>query len=82
MRSLALWEADAGMEVMFGDVEELTKHCRFSDCQHGNEPGCAVREALADGKLEINRWESWLKLQKERAFLEAKQEGKLRFSSM
>ncbi|MDQ7094692.1 ribosome small subunit-dependent GTPase A [Desulfosporosinus sp. PR] len=79
MRSLALWEADAGMEVMFGDVEELTKQCRFSDCHHGNEPGCAVREALAGGKLERNRWESWLKLQKERAFLEAKQEGKLRF---
>jgi ribosome biogenesis GTPase / thiamine phosphate phosphatase len=79
MRSLSLWEADAGMEAMFGDVEELTKQCRFYDCQHGNEPGCAVREAIETGKLEMKRWESWLKLQKELAYLEAKKEGKLRF---
>lgn len=78
MRSLSLWEADAGMEVMFGDVEELTKLCRFHDCKHQNEPGCAVREALDTGKLEMKRWESWLKLQKELAHLEAKKEGKLR----
>lgn len=78
MRSLSLWEADEGMEVMFGDVEELVKLCRFHDCRHQNEPGCAVREALATGKLEMRRWESWLKLQKELAFLEAKKEGKQR----
>jgi len=78
MRSLSLWEADAGMEVMFGDVEELTKLCRFHDCKHRNEPGCAVREALDTGKLEMKRWDSWLKLQKELAHLEAKKEGKLR----
>jgi ribosome biogenesis GTPase / thiamine phosphate phosphatase len=78
MRSLSLWEADAGIEVMFGDVEELTNMCRFHDCKHGNEPGCAVREALGTGKLEMKRWESWLKLQKELAHLEAKKEGKLR----
>ncbi|NSW91881.1 MAG: ribosome small subunit-dependent GTPase A [Firmicutes bacterium] len=78
MRSLSLWEADSGMEVMFGDVEELTKLCRFHDCQHRSEPGCAVREALDTGKLEMKRWESWLKLQKELAHLEAKKEGKLR----
>ena len=78
MRTLSLWEADTGMEVMFGDVEELTRLCRFSDCKHESEPGCAVREALETGKLEIKRWESWLKLQKELAHLEAKKEGKMR----
>ena len=78
MRSLSLWEADSGMEVMFGDVEELTELCRFHDCKHQNEPGCAVREALDTGKLGIKRWESWLKLQKELSHLEAKKEGKLR----
>ncbi|MEW9125026.1 MAG: ribosome small subunit-dependent GTPase A [Thermotaleaceae bacterium] len=78
MRSLALWEAEIGMEIMFGDVEELTTLCRFSDCNHENEPGCAVREALDTGKLEKKRWESWLKLQKEMAYLDAKKEGKLR----
>jgi ribosome biogenesis GTPase len=78
MRSLSLWEADTGMDLMFGDVEELTKQCRFYDCNHRSEPGCAVREALASGKIESKRWESWLKLQKEMAHLEAKKEGKLR----
>jgi len=78
MRTLSLWEADTGMEVMFGDVEELTKLCRFKDCKHQNEPDCAVREALDSGKLEMKRWESWLKLQKELIHLEAKKEGKLR----
>ncbi|MDP4094412.1 MAG: ribosome small subunit-dependent GTPase A [Bacillota bacterium] len=78
MRALSLWEADTGMEVMFGDVEELVKQCRFHDCKHGNEPGCAVREAIETGKLELERWESWLKLQKELVHLEAKKEGKVR----
>ncbi|KNY25152.1 hypothetical protein [Pseudobacteroides cellulosolvens] len=71
-------EADEGMEIMFGDVEEIVRSCRFYDCGHGNEPGCAVREALESGKLEEKRWNSWLKLQKEMAHLEAKKEGKLR----
>jgi ribosome biogenesis GTPase len=66
------------MEIMFGDVEELVKMCRFHDCKHQNEPGCAVREALSSGELEMERWESWLKLQKELAHLEAKKEGKVR----
>lgn len=78
MRSLSLWEADAGMEVMFGDIEELVWLCRFHDCNHQSEPGCAVREALDAGKLEMKRWENWLKLQKELAHLEAKKEGKVR----
>lgn len=78
MRTLSLWEADLGMEVMFGDVEELVRLCRFSDCTHESEPGCAVKEALETGKLEMKRWESWLKLQKELAHLEAKKEGRLR----
>lgn len=78
MRSLALWEADTGMEIMFGDVEELVKVCRFNDCKHGNEPGCAVREALETGKLETKRWDSWVKLQKELAYIEAKKDGKQR----
>jgi ribosome biogenesis GTPase / thiamine phosphate phosphatase len=77
MRSLSLWEADAGMEVMFGDVEELLRLCRFNDCKHESEPGCAVKEALASGELALKRWESWLKLQKEMDHLEAKKEGKL-----
>lgn len=78
MRTLSLWEAEIGMEVMFGDVEELTTQCHFHDCKHQNEPGCAVRAALEAGTLEIKRWESWQKLQKELLHLEAKKEGNLR----
>lgn len=79
MRALGLWEADTGMEVMFGDIETLILNCRFSDCQHQNEPGCAVRGALLSGELDPKRWESWLKLQKELEYLEAKKDGKVRF---
>ena len=57
------------MEEMFGDLEELFEHCRFSDCAHGREPGCAVQAALADGALEDRRWASYLKLQRELAAL-------------
>lgn len=78
MRSLSLWEGEAGIELMFGDIEELTKQCRFHDCQHQNEPGCTVREALETGELEMNRWESWLKLQKEMVYMEMRKEGKQR----
>ncbi|MDP4182844.1 MAG: ribosome small subunit-dependent GTPase A [Bacillota bacterium] len=78
MRSISLWEADTGMEVMFGDIEDLINRCRFNDCKHENEPGCAVREAIEAGMIELKRWESWLKLQKELKHLEAKKEGKLR----
>ncbi|NLO09927.1 MAG: ribosome small subunit-dependent GTPase A [Clostridiales bacterium] len=65
MRSLLPWEADVGMEAMFGDIEVLVTKCRFFDCKHMGEPGCAVRESLNNGSLEIKRWESWTKLQKE-----------------
>jgi len=78
MRALCLWESDTGVGIMFGDIEELIETCRFHDCTHGNEPGCAVREALEEGKLEAKRWESFLKLQKELRHLEAKKVGKER----
>ena len=66
------------MEVMFGDIEELILSCRYQDCGHENEPGCAIRKALESGTIDRKRWESWLKLQKELEHLEAKKEGKVR----
>lgn len=78
MRTLSLWEADEGMEKMFGDIEALVKNCRFNDCKHEKEPGCAVREALKKGKLEDSKWQSWLKLQRELRHLEAKKDHKIR----
>ena len=69
MRGFGIFDADEGMEEMFGDLEELFEHCRFSDCAHGREPGCAVQAALADGGLDDRRWASYLKLQRELAAL-------------
>ena len=63
IRELQLWDAD--LEQTFGDVEALAHLCRFSDCAHDHEPGCAIREALADGTLPAERWESYRKLQRE-----------------
>ena len=69
VRGFGLFDADSGMAEMFGDLEDLFAQCRFSDCAHGREPGCAVQAALADGSLEDRRWESYLKLQRELAAL-------------
>jgi len=70
MREVQLWIADEGLEEAFSDVTELFEHCRFSDCAHESEPGCAVKEAIANGTLAPERWESYLKLQRELAHLE------------
>ncbi len=70
MRELQLWVAEDGLEGAFEDVTELFGRCRFSDCAHSSEPGCAVKEALAAGTLSSERWESYLKLQRELAHLE------------
>ncbi|HEX5450679.1 MAG TPA: ribosome small subunit-dependent GTPase A [Gaiellaceae bacterium] len=76
MRELQLWEADLGQT--FADVEEIAVACRFGDCAHGSEPGCAVRAALADGTLAHERWDSYVKLQRELAALEARKDPLLR----
>jgi len=67
MRELGLWEADAGVATAFADVEALAAHCRFKDCAHAAEPGCAVQAAIADGTLDQNRVRSFAKLQRELA---------------
>ncbi|AOT05242.1 ribosome small subunit-dependent GTPase A [Arthrobacter sp. U41] len=69
VRGFGLFDADGGMAEMFGDLEELFRRCRFSDCAHGREPGCAVQAALADGSLDNRHWASYLKLQRELAAL-------------
>jgi ribosome biogenesis GTPase len=76
MRELQLWDAD--LEQTFGDVEEIARRCRFSDCAHDREPGCAVREALLDGTLARDRWDSYVKLQRELEALEARRNHLLR----
>jgi ribosome biogenesis GTPase len=78
LRELQLWETDEGLDQAFVDVAQLILQCRFSDCEHRTEPGCAIKTALADGSLSTERWESYLKLQRELARLERKLDPKLR----
>jgi ribosome biogenesis GTPase len=68
MRELGLLGGEEGLSATFEDVEALAAACRFSDCRHEREPGCAVRAALDIGGLEEGRWRSFLKLQRELAF--------------
>lgn len=73
MRELQLWTAsDASVGQSFADIETLAASCRFRDCTHSGEPGCAVQAALADGRLEQGRFDSYVKLQRELAFLKRK----------
>jgi ribosome biogenesis GTPase / thiamine phosphate phosphatase len=76
IRELQLWDAD--LEQTFGDVEEIARRCRFNDCNHDREPGCAIREALLDGSLSRERWDSYVKLQRELEAIEARRNHLLR----
>lgn len=69
LREFHLWEAGEGMEEAFPEVAELAAGCRFRDCRHQAEPGCAVREAASTGRLAAGRWASFQKLQQELATL-------------
>ncbi len=60
IRELQLWDAEDGISQTFSDIEELTKHCKFSDCSHTNEPDCAVQKAIKNGILDENRLEKLL----------------------
>ncbi len=79
LRELQLWSNNTGLTQVFRDIEELSGKCRFSDCAHDTEPGCAVRQALDDGSLSDRRWENYIKLKKELNHLAIRQgaQGKL-----
>jgi ribosome biogenesis GTPase len=68
IRGLLLWSASEGLSAAFADIEELAEACRFRDCDHGPEPGCAVRAAVADGRLPSERLASYQKLKREVAW--------------
>jgi ribosome biogenesis GTPase len=73
MRELALWESEEGLEQAFSEIEEVASRCRFRDCGHDGEPGCAIRAALDDGTLDAERWASYVKLKRELAHLARRQ---------
>ena len=76
VREFQLWEADGAVDDVFSDIAALAAGCRYADCVHVKETGCAVREAAAAGLLPAGRYESYLKLRKELAHLEIKQREK------
>ena len=67
LRELRVWTLDEGLEHAFPEIEQLAERCRFRDCEHGTEPGCAVLDALNAGALDAGRLESYRKLQAEAA---------------
>ncbi len=73
MREIQVWADEASLQQTFGDIEELTLHCRFTDCKHDREPGCAINAAIKSGALEADRLERYHKLLRELQFLEERQ---------
>ena len=72
MRSVGMWDAEPGLADAFADIDEIAANCRFNDCTHESEPGCAVLRAIADGSLARARFESQRKLARESAALAAR----------
>jgi ribosome biogenesis GTPase len=73
IREIAFWDDDGGITVAFPEIERFAAKCRFSDCSHTHEPGCRVREAVAEGEISPCRLESYLKMKRELAYLSQRQ---------
>ncbi|MGH8889317.1 MAG: ribosome small subunit-dependent GTPase A [Acidothermaceae bacterium] len=78
LRGLALWEADDGIVAVFADVNELARDCRFADCQHAGEPGCAVGRAIDEGDLAAERLADYQKLQREQRWIKTRRDARAR----
>ena len=78
IRSLEVAGADEGVDTAFDDITELATLCRFSDCRHGGEPGCAVRRAIADATLGEDRLASFRKLERELSYAERREDPRAR----
>jgi ribosome biogenesis GTPase len=75
MRELQVWLDAASLARTFADIEELALRCRFSDCQHASEPGCAIKQAIDDSDLEVERLQRYWKLQRELDHFESQQDA-------
>jgi ribosome biogenesis GTPase len=78
LRLPRLWEQAAGLRSVFADIETLAAQCRFRDCSHRGEPGCAVAAAVADGRLPADRLAGMEKLAREEAWLESRRDERAR----
>ena len=70
MRELGNIGVDTGLRKTFADIMDLSQDCRFKNCKHTDEPGCAVTKAVKNGKLPDKRYQNYLKIRKESEFLE------------
>jgi ribosome biogenesis GTPase len=73
MRELHLWAGEDSLQDSFEEIESLAARCRFRDCRHETEPGCAVRDALEQGFLDVGRYKNYLRLRRELRRLAARQ---------
>ncbi|MEU7968418.1 ribosome small subunit-dependent GTPase A [Streptomyces sp. NPDC049097] len=78
LRGVGLWDAETGVGQVFSEIEDLSAECRFQDCAHDAEPGCAVRAAVEDGELSERRLESYRKLLRENQWIVAKTDARVR----
>lgn len=77
LRGVGLWEAEQGVALAFAEIDELAADCRFQDCTHEAEPGCAVLAALADGTLSCRRLDSYRKLRRESVWIASRTDARL-----
>lgn len=73
MRELGVWNVSEGLDATFSEIEEFASRCRFTDCSHHREPGCGIMAALESGELSQERWDNYIKLQKEARFAQRKE---------
>lgn len=78
LRGVGLWDAGHGVGQVFAEIEEFARGCRFQDCAHEREPGCAVLAAVEDGELPVRRLDSYHKLVRENQWIVAKSDARLR----
>jgi ribosome small subunit-dependent GTPase A len=78
MRELQLWDVEtSAIDTAFADIAAIAARCRFRDCHHNAEPGCAINLSLDDGSLEFDRWQSYQKLQREQAYAARRESPRL-----
>jgi ribosome biogenesis GTPase len=78
LRAVAMWDDEEGVDATFAEISELAATCRFDDCSHENEPGCAVLAALESGKLDRDRYEAYLVLRRESALSGRQSDARVR----
>jgi ribosome biogenesis GTPase len=78
LRSIAMWDDEEGVDTTFAEIADLAAGCRFDDCSHESEPGCAVLEALEAGELDAARYDAYIALRRETVFYASQSDARLR----